>query len=416
MIYIIKKYIYFELLILLRVVNHWMPLDKNINIAIVAYLTFLGFIYILFKYKFENRKSVLLNCNFRNKHVCIIGGSEGLGLSLAKKILHEKPHTVSILARNVNKLEKAKNILINEVTKKGVNAKINIIQCNLALKESINEAFDNVLMNKSLNENEDEPNNIHENNINFVNKKIQNAELNSHNINHIDVLICNAAYVSTNENEKLQLSDLLNTINTNIYGNINFISKAVLHMKNKKAVIKSEQIQSNEKDKNNKISKQNECQGGGMIVFINSEGALYPIYGYSYYLMSKSCMWVYNNILDQELKHFNIHIVNAFLPSIETPGYAQENLTKPLITKKIEAMTATLNSDYAAKKVIEKIKQGKKFITLDINGFFLSILHSGYRNPDCYFDYLMSVSLFGFLVFISSLYKVYIEYIIYTNK
>ncbi|SCM10251.1 conserved Plasmodium protein, unknown function [Plasmodium chabaudi adami] len=410
MIYIIKKYIYFELLILLRVVNHWMPLDKNINIAIVAYLTVLGFIYILFKYIFENHKSVLLNCNFRNKHVCIIGGSEGLGLSLAKKILHEKPHTVSILARNVSKLEKAKNILINEMIKKDMNVKINIIQCNLASKESINEAFENVLMNKSLDTNE------YENNINFVNKKTQNEELNPNDINSIDVLICNAAYVSTNENEKLQLSDLLNTINTNIYGNIDFISKAVLHMKNKKVAIKSEQIQSNEKDKNNKFSKQNGHPGGGMIVFINSEGALYPVYGYSYYLMSKSCMWIYNNILDQELKHFNIHIVNAFLPSIETPGYAQENLTKPLITKKIEAITSTLNSDYTAKKVIEKIKQGKKFITLDINGFFLSILHSGYRNPDCYFDYLMSVSFFGLLVFISSLYKVYIEYIIYTNK
>lgn len=320
------------------------------------------------------------------------------------------------MARNVNKLENAKNILINEITKKGVNVKINIIQCNLALKESINEAFNNVLMNKSLDENRDESNNIHQNNIHFRNKKIKNEELNPNNINNIDVLICNAAYVSTNENEKLKLSDLLYTINTNIYGNIDFISKAVLHMKNKKIAIKCEQIQSNEKDKNNKISKQNERPGGGMILFINSEGALYPVYGYSYYLMSKSCMWVYNNILDQELKHFNIHIVNAFLPSIETPGYVQENLTKPLITKKIEDMTTTLNSDYAAKKVIDKIKQGKKFITLDINGFFLSILHSGYRNPDCYFEYLISVSFAGPLVFVSSLYKVYIEYIIYTNK
>ncbi|WBY57825.1 NAD(P)-binding protein [Plasmodium yoelii yoelii] len=302
------------------------------------------------------------------------------------------------------------------MTKRGVNIKINIIQCNLALKESINEAFDNVLMNKSLDKNRDESNNIHDNNIHFRNKKIKNEELNPNNINIIDVLICNAAYVSTNENEKLQLSDLLYTINTNIYGNIDFISKAVLHMKNKKIAIKREQIQSNEKDKNNKISKQNERPRGGMILFINSEGALYPVYGYSYYLMSKSCMWTYNNILDQELKHFNIHIVNAFLPSIETPGYVQENLTKPLITKKIEDLTTTLNSDYAAKKVIDKIKQGKKFITLDMNGFFLSILHSGYRNPDCYFEYLISVSLGGLLVFVSSLYKVYIEYIIYTNK
>uniref|UniRef100_A0A8C9GIP2 3-ketodihydrosphingosine reductase n=1 Tax=Piliocolobus tephrosceles TaxID=591936 RepID=A0A8C9GIP2_9PRIM len=283
------------------------------------------------------------------------------------------------------------------------------------MKESINNAYNNLLNNKSLDSTEFEVDNINtsttyigddktDNNNIKKRQKTKNQKENkkyhakdmSHekseskqnvtDLNYIDILICNAAYVSTDEHSKLQMYDLLYTVNTNIYGNIDFISRTLLHMKKTKK--------------------------GGVILFINSEGTLYPIYGYSYYLMSKSCMWTYTHILDQELKYYNIHIANAFLPSLETPGYVIENLKKPQITKNIENLTTTLNSDYAANKVINKIKQGNKFITLNFNGYMLSVLHSGYRNPDSYFDYLIYVTFCNIFVFISSIYKIYIEYII----
>ncbi|SBT75467.1 conserved Plasmodium protein, unknown function [Plasmodium ovale] len=384
---LVKKFIYFELIVLLRVINWWVPLDTRINIAVVLYLTILGGIYLIFKFRYANYGKTSANCSLTGKHVCIVGGSEGLGLSLAKRVLKERPHTVSIMSRNVNKLKEAKGILLNEIRKRGndINTQINIIRCDLGMKESINEAFDNILTSNSLDREHIDGNIAEETNIRSRKLQTNKEELNSTEINHIDVLICNAAYVCTEENNKLQMYDLLYTVNTNIYGNIDFISRTLLYMKKRKR---------------------------GVILFINSEGTLYPIYGYTYYLMSKSSMWTYTHILDQEVKYYNIHIASAFLPSIETPGFAQENLKKPDVTKKIEGLTTLLNPDYAADKVINKIKLGKKFITLNLCGYMLSILHSGYRNPDSYFDYLMNVSFCSLFVFISSLYKLYIEHVI----
>ncbi|ANQ06101.1 NAD(P)-binding protein/reductase [Plasmodium coatneyi] len=388
----VKKYIYFELLLILRVVNYYVPLDRYLNIAVIFYLTFLGLIYLAFKFRYRGGNgSSGVSWAFAGKHVCIVGGSEGLGLSLAKRIVREKPNTLTIMSRNTAKLRTAKEVLLQEVSKQNAHKdplQINIVKCDIGMKESINEAFQNVQTNNSIDKEKDQWGNQSMGSVQRRNNPPHSQQERGQPLNDVDVLICNAAYICTEENSKLQMYDLLYTVNTNIYGHIDVISRVVKNMKQKRK---------------------------GFILFVNSEGALYPVYGYSYYLMSKTCLWTYTYILDQELKHYNIHFSNAFLPSIQTPGYAQENLKKPFVTKRIEDLTSTVDSDYAADKVVRKVKEGRKFITIDFNGFMLSVLHSGYRNPESYFDYLVCVSFCGVFVFVSSLYKLYIEHIIRRN-
>ncbi|EUD65050.1 hypothetical protein C922_04561 [Plasmodium inui San Antonio 1] len=389
----VKKYIYFELLLILRAVNYYIPLDRRLNIAVIFYLTLLGLIYLAFKFRYRGGNgSGDVSWAFAGKHVCIVGGSEGLGLSLAKRIIREKPHTLTIMSRNPTKLRTAKEVLMQEVSIQEKSYKdllqINIVKCDIGMKESINEAFQNVQTNSGIDKVKDQGGDKSMGSSQRRNNPPNSEQTKDQTLNDVDVLICNAAYVCTEENSKLQMYDLLYTVNTNIHGNIDIISRVITNMKKKRE---------------------------GLILFVNSEGALYPVYGYSYYLMSKTCMWTYTYILDQELKYYNIHFANAFLPSIETPGYAQENLKKPFVTKRIEDLTTTVDSDYAADKVVRKIKEGRKFLTLDLNGFMLSVLHSGYRNPESYFDYLVCVSFCGVFVFVSSLYKLYMEHIIRRN-
>ncbi|CAA9986504.1 NAD(P)-binding protein/reductase, putative [Plasmodium knowlesi strain H] len=392
MLYYVKKYIYIELLLILRVVNYYLPLDRCLNIAVIFYLTFLGLIYLAFKFRYRGGNgSGGVSWAFAGKHVCIVGGSEGLGLSLAKRIIRENPQTLTIMSRNATKLRTAKEVLLEELStqkyhKNGL--QINIIKCDIGMKESINEAFQNVRTSTSIDKEKDQWADQSMGSIQRRNHPLDCEQAKDQSLDDVDVLICNAAYICTEENSRLQMYDLLYTVNTNIYGHIDIISRVVKNMKRRRK---------------------------GFILFVNSEGALYPVYGYSYYLMSKTCLWTYTYILDQELKYYNIHFSNAFLPSIQTPGYAQENLRKPFVTKRIEDLTTTVDSDYAADKVVGKMKEGKKFITLDFNGFMLSVLHSGYRNPESYFDYLVCVSFCGVFVFVSSLYKLYIEHIIRRN-
>ncbi|CAG9483284.1 conserved Plasmodium protein, unknown function [Plasmodium vivax] len=388
----VKRYIFLELLLILRVVNYYVPLDNRLNIAVVLYLTLLGLVYLAFKFRYRGGSgSGGVSWAFAGRHVCIVGGSEGLGLSLAKRIIREKPHTLTIMSRNAAKLRTAKVVLLQELSlqRSPQELHINIIQCDIGMKESINEAFQNVRTNSSMGKEKDPGGDKSKgSSTHRKNHPIDTQQATDQPPNDVDVLICNAAYVCTEENSKLQMYDLLYTVNTNIHGNIDVISRVIANMKKKRK---------------------------GFILFINSEGALYPVYGYSYYLMSKTAMWTYTYILDQELKHYDVHFANAFLPSVQTPGYVQENLKKPFITKRIEDLTSTVDSDYAADKVVCKIKKGRKFITLDFNGFMLSVLHSGYRNPESYFDYLICVSFCGVFVFVSSLYKLYIEHIIRRN-
>lgn len=409
-----KKYVYFELMLGLLLMNMYFSLRFIYNVAAVTYLSVLGIVYLFFKFRYSGLKRKRDEDVFTDKHVLIIGGSEGIGFALGKRILKEKPKILTLMGRNVNKLKNARNELLTEIGNDSENIylrnylKINIFQCDVSRLEDVECAIDKATNCKKGNEEycqySGDDQMVDNKNGNKMKNKVTEVEkgelgelgemgemktketLDEPNMfTPVDVLICNGAYVCTGEMKKMNHEDLMNTVQTNMCGYIHSMSKVIDEMKKKK---------------------------NGLIIFINTEAALYPIYGFSFYAMSKSGMWTLTHILDQELKYYDIKIVNAFLPSVRTPGFIKECLQKPLITAEIENMTNTFEPDDAANLIINEILKGKKFITADLNGFLLSSIHAGYRNPETYFDLLMHISFSGLFVFISMLYKLRIESII----
>lgn len=405
----IKKYVYFELLLGLLLMNMYFSLRFIYNVAVVTYLSVLGIVYLFFKFRYSGLKRKRDEDIFLDKHVLIIGGSEGIGFALGKRILKEKPKILTLMGRNVNKLKNARDALLTEIGNDSENIylrnylKINIFKCDVSRFEDVECAIDKATNCKKENDEywqcssgddqmvDSEKGSQMENKGAEVEKRemgeMQTEEIpnESDMFTPVDVLICNGAYICSGEMKTMNHEDLMNTVQTNMCGYIHSMSKVIDEMKKKK---------------------------NGLIIFINTEAALYPVYGFSFYAMSKSGMWTLTNILDQELKYYDIKIANAFLPSVRTPGFIKECLQKPLITAEIENMTNTLEPDDAANLIINEILKGKKFITADLNGFLLSSLHAGYRNPEAYFDLLVHVSFSGLFFFISMLYKLRVESII----
>lgn len=70
----VKRYIFLELLLILRVVNYYVPLDNRLNIAVVLYLTLLGLVYLAFKFRYRGGSgSGGVSWAFAGRHVCIVG-------------------------------------------------------------------------------------------------------------------------------------------------------------------------------------------------------------------------------------------------------------------------------------------------------------------------------------------------------
>lgn len=105
----------------------------------------------------------------------------------------------------------------------------------------------------------------------------------------------------------------------------------------------------------------------GRIVFVGSTLSLMGLTGYSAYAPTKAALRSIADCLRQELLPYNIH-VSIYLPgTILSPGHAQEDKTKPEITKKLEGSSAELTPDQCAQALISGLNKGRFMITSDFD-------------------------------------------------
>lgn len=65
-------------------------------------------------------------------------------------------------------------------------------------------------------------------------------------------------------------------------------------------------------------------RGFGAVCFTNSLAAFVPIYGLSTYSATKSALKTFAEAVNQEVAGTGVLVANAFLPSVNTPGYQRE--------------------------------------------------------------------------------------------
>lgn len=244
---------------------------------------------------------------FKNKNVLITGGSSGIGLALAEKLVAEGAN-VWILARREKLLDEAVAQL--EKGKASPTQKIGKIQADVSNFSELKAAIEKVFTDKLA----------------------------------PDLLINCAGLVHPGEFLEIEPDDFASDINVDYLGTV-YTTKvmAPLMVKNK----------------------------SGHIVNISSLAGVVPIYGYSAYAPAKYAVRAFSEILKTELTPYNIHVSVVYPPDTDTPQLEYDNAHKPNVTKEITQGGGLLSASAVADCIIKGIKKDKFAIVPGLEGKLL---------------------------------------------
>ena len=238
-----------------------------------------------------------------NSIVLITGGSSGLGLAIAEQLLQRGCKLVILLARGIDKLENAK-LLLTEMYGEG---KVAIQPADVTNYKQVTEVC---------------------------------AVLESDDMIPDYVFCCagasNPGFFLEQDHTTFESGMKLNYMGT--FNVAHAISKTWL-MREKRA---------------------------RKIIFISSTLGLMGMTGYTQYAPTKFAIRGLAECLRQELKPYDIGVHIYYVSTINTPGFEQENLTKPRVTKILEGVEGSdASAENRAKALIKGLERGDFVITSD---------------------------------------------------
>ncbi|XP_015191776.1 PREDICTED: 3-ketodihydrosphingosine reductase [Polistes dominula] len=287
--------------------------------------------------------------SIENKHVVITGGSSGIGKSVAIIAARKGAH-VTIIARDVEKLEKAKYEIM-QACKNRDTQRVEYLPLDITKDyEEIQKAF--MELEKTM--------------------------------GSIYMLINCAGSSMCAKIEDTSTSDLRKIMDLNFFGTYNCIKAVVQSMKTAK---------------------------DGIIVLTGSAASLLGVYGFSAYCSSKFALRGLAETLSMELTPYNISVTLSLPPDTDTPGFAEEELTKLPETKLISQSSGLVKPEVVADILLKDALNGKYFSTVGLEGFLLSIVCCG-MSPFTISEILIQMITMGFIRFISVFYIISFQRII----
>ncbi|KPJ19811.1 3-ketodihydrosphingosine reductase [Papilio machaon] len=270
--------------------------------------------------------------NLQFKHVVITGGSSGIGKAVAEEAAKLGAH-VTIIGRDIAKLESAvKDISV----------------CKSNDEQKIQYAALDITSDYS-----------------SIEKCLSSLEV---DIGPIFMLINCAGMCICGQFESMKVEDIKQMIDLNYFGTA-YPTRYVLKG----------------------MKKRNE----GIIVFVSSEAALLGIYGYSAYSAAK---WAVRGLAESvlmELVGTDVRLMLAFPPDTDTPGFKQEELTKPKETKLISGSGGLQSPESVGKKMLLDAMNGKTYSVFGMSGQLLATLYCS--SIDSFGQVFMQILTTGFL-------------------
>jgi len=120
-----------------------------------------------------------------------------------------------------------------------------------------------------------------------------------------------------------------------------------------------------------------ENQVKGKVIFVSSTLALTAIPGYAPYTPTKWAIRGFADTLESELRLYDITVHHVYPPGMDTPGFKQENLTKPAVTKEIEGAADVFTPQQVAVKLISGVERHQYHITVDVITWLLRVVANG---------------------------------------
>ncbi|KAF4618821.1 hypothetical protein D9613_010085 [Agrocybe pediades] len=119
-----------------------------------------------------------------------------------------------------------------------------------------------------------------------------------------------------------------------------------------------------------------EHKKGAKIVLVSSTLGYMSFVGYASYSPAKHALRGLADTLQSELMLYGVNVQIFFPPTMYTPGYEEENKTKPGITLKIESTDDGLTAEQAARSLYKGVLSGEAHITGD---FITSVFRASTR-------------------------------------
>ncbi|CDS12489.1 hypothetical protein LRAMOSA04683 [Lichtheimia ramosa] len=147
----------------------------------------------------------------------------------------------------------------------------------------------------------------------------------------------------------------------------------------------------------------------GKIVFVSSMAGLISFAGYSTYSPTKFALRGLADSLRNELKMYGID-VHIFLPgNIDSPGYINENKTKPEVTKVIEGVSAAMAPADCANALIQGLEADHYMITTE---FIAEVLRSATRGVNPSNSFILDTLMAIIAQPIGSIYALYMDHVV----
>jgi len=251
--------------------------------------------------------------SFKDKHVIVSGASQGLGKELAIALV-KRGANVTILARKEEDLKKV--VEIASIHKSG-DQRIEYIVCDVTQKAQVSKAFQQASI------------------------KIGPPHC---------VIPCAGSSVPKMFLETT-LEEFEGQMQLNYFGSLYMAYEGA------------------------KLMKENKIKG--RIVFVSSTMAFLGFVGFSPYAPTKWAVRSLADSLRNEFLMYDIGVHIVYPPSMDTPGYKEENRTKPAITKQIEDTAGLLKPENVATDILNGVEKNQYHITSDLVTELLRILSCG---------------------------------------
>lgn len=290
----------------------------------------------------------------RNKHVVVTGGSSGIGKCMAI-LAAKKGANVTIIARNVQNLEKAKQEIL-QARKNKETQRVEYLSLDIATDyETVEKAL---------------------------------ADLEKA-MGPIYMLVNSAGLAIAGKIEDTTIKNLDQMMRTNFLGTYYCIKAVTPRMK---------------------------ASRDGIIVLISSQAGLLGIFGYTAYCSTKFALRGLAESLSMELKPHNISVTLCMPQDTDTPGYAIEELTKPVETKAITKMGKLIQPEVVAEKAFEDALARNFFSTVGLEGFLMATLCAGMSPTRMCHELFMQAFLMGPFRIIGAIYLLAFQSIVAKYK
>ncbi|XP_018571863.1 3-ketodihydrosphingosine reductase [Anoplophora glabripennis] len=286
--------------------------------------------------------------SIEGKHVVVTGGSSGIGKSVAILAAQKGAH-VTILARNIDKLSEAQQ----EIKKHCANEELIISKVSVDVANY-----------------EDVENNL-----------CEVEEI----VGPIYMLINCAGMAICRQVEDFTEQDIKTLIEVNFLGTLYPIKAIVPKFKQRRE---------------------------GIIVLTGSQVSLMGMYGYSVYASSKFALRGLAESLFMEVKPYNVSVTLALPPDTDTPGFENENKTKPEETHLLSNTGGLYNADDVARKLIDDALASRFFSYIGFESFILTTLCVGMSPFSSFLELLLQCVALGPLRLIGAFYIIYFDKIV----